>query len=185
MKVVQLLGSWRLWQCHMCRDTNYLSCRSYSPNRIFLASGSWRSEGLFGWSFSIAQYIRHLKRPLARVLLCCLEVRCLKVQPLYCSAISAGMWGERGCSDDHPLHMPQQYRLASVAAWFSSTGIAHHSPLSHSPLGHLLTVSSRPHPGILPQSLHSSSQPLCLLEDLPPCPAYIWLQQRLSDSHSI
>jgi len=100
MKVVQLLGSWRLWQCHMCRDTNYLSCRSYSPNRIFLASGSWRSEGLFGWSFSVAQYIRHLKRPLAGVLLCCLEVRCLKVQPLYCSAISAGMWGERGCSDD-------------------------------------------------------------------------------------
>ena len=28
------------WQCQMCRDTNYLSCRSYSPNRIFLASGS-------------------------------------------------------------------------------------------------------------------------------------------------
>ena len=32
------------------------------PNRIFLASGSWRS-GLFGWSFSVAQYIRYLKRP--------------------------------------------------------------------------------------------------------------------------
>lgn len=111
MKVVQLLGSWGPWQCQMCRDTNYLSCRSYSPNRIFLASGSWRSEALFGWSFSVAQYIRHLKRPLAGVLLCCLKVRCWKGQPLYCSAVSAGMWGERGYSDDSIPYT----RLSSIA----------------------------------------------------------------------
>ena len=74
------------------------------PNRIFLASGSWRS-GLSGWSFSVAQYIRYLKRPLAGILLCCLAVRCLKGQPLYCSVVSAGAWGERGYSDDSiPTH---------------------------------------------------------------------------------
>ena len=61
------------------------------------------------------------------------------------------------------------------------------SLLSHplDPSLHLSAVNSSPHPGIAPKSLNSSSQPLHLPGDLCPCPVYIWLQQGLSDSHSI
>ena len=62
--------------------------------------------------------------------------------PLYCSAASAGMWGEAVLMAP-PLHVTQQYRLASMAAWPSSTGISHQSPPSHP----------------LDLSLHSQQQP--------------------------
>ena len=64
--------------------------------------------------------------------------------------------------------MTQQYRLASMAAQLSSTGISHHNLLPHIPSIRLSTVNSSPHPGIAPQSLNSSSQLLCLLGDLHP-----------------
>ena len=69
----------------------------------------------------------------------------------------------------HPLRMTQQYRLASVAAWLSSTGIFHHDLLSHTPSICLSAVNSSLHPGIAPQSLNSSTQPLHLPGDLCPC----------------
>ena len=56
--------------------------------------------------------------------------------------------------------MTQQYHLASMATWFSSTGISHYNLLPHTPSSHLSTVNSNPHHGIAPQSLNSSSQPL-------------------------
>ena len=71
--------------------------------------------------------------------------------------------------------MTQQYRLASMAAWLSSTGISHHSLLPHIPWIHLSTVNSSPCPGITPQSLNSSSQLLPLPGDLHSCMAYVWL----------
>ena len=82
-----------------------------------------------------------------------------------------------------PPHVTQRYRLASMAAWLSSTGISHHSLLPHIPSICLSKVNSSPRPGIAPQSLNYSSQPLCLPGDLCPCPGYVWLQQGLSDSH--
>ena len=45
--------------------------------------------------------------------------------------------------------------------------------LPHIPSVHLFTVNSSPHPGVSPQSLHSSSQSLCLLGDLHPCLGYV------------
>ena len=75
--------------------------------------------------------------------------------------------------------MSQQYCLASMAAWLSSTGISHHNLLPHIPLIRLSAVNSSPLPGIAPQSLNSSSQPLRLPGDLRPCPGYVWLQQVL------
>ena len=45
--------------------------------------------------------------------------------------------------------MTQQYYLASMAAWFSSTSISHYNLLSPVPSGCLHTVFSRPHPGFL------------------------------------
>jgi len=59
-----------------------------------------------------------------------------------------------------------------------------HNLLSHMPSICLLAVNSNPHPGIIPQSLNSSSQMLCLSGHLRPYPEYIWLQQGLSASHS-
>ena len=72
-------------------------------------------------------------------------------------------------------NVTQQYRLASMAAWLSSTGISHHSLLPYIPLICLSAVNSSPHPGIAPQSLNSSSQLLRLLGYLRPCLGYIWL----------
>ena len=83
------------------------------------------------------------------------------------------------------LCVTQQYCLASMAAWLSSTGISHHILLLHVPSVHFSIVSSSPHPGIALQSLSSSSQTLRLLGDLHSCPGFVWLRQGLSDSHSI
>ena len=60
----------------------------------------------------------------------------------------------------------QQYCLASMAAWLSSTGVSHHNLLPHIPLICLSAINSSPCPEIDAQSLNSSSQPLRLLEDL-------------------
>ena len=100
MKVAQLLGLRGPWQHQVCRDTECLHCRSYGPTRAFFgASCSWRSEGLFGQSFTIAppvlalrglpclqsfsavQLIRHIGGPLAGLLLCRLAHQALKGAP--------------------------------------------------------------------------------------------------------
>ena len=85
---------------------------------------------------------------------------------------------------------PPPTRASAVSPCFhgcllSSTGISHHNLLPLIPLVRLSAVNSSLHPGIAPQSLLSSSQLLRLIGDLRPCPGYIWLQQGLSDSHSI
>ena len=55
MKAAQLLGLRGPWQRQACRDTDCVRLRSYGPIRVFSrASCSWRSEGLLGWSFSVA-----------------------------------------------------------------------------------------------------------------------------------
>ena len=79
-------------------------------------------------------------------------------QPLYCSAADAGSVGR----EREPLCVTQQYRLASMAARLSSTGISHHNLLPHIPSICLSAVNSSPCPGIAPQFLNSSSQPLHL-----------------------
>ena len=84
-----------------------------------------------------------------------------------------------------PLRMTQQYRLAPMAAWLSSTDISHHNPLPDIPSICLFTESSKPHPGIGPQSLNSNFQPLHHLGDWHAYLGYVWLWQKLSDSHSI
>ena len=58
------------------------------------------------------------------------------------------------------------------------------SPSSH-PFDLSLCSQQQPCPGITPQSLNSSSQPLSLPGDLHPRLEYVWLRQGLSDSYSI
>ena len=77
-----------------------------------------------------------------------------------------------------PYTVTQQYRLASMAARLSSTGISHHNLLPHIPSIHLSAVNSSPHSTgsrIAPQSLNSSSQLLHLPGDPRLCPGYAWL----------
>ena len=100
-------------------------------------------------------------------------VRFLTGQPLYCSAADAGLCGERPWGCFHPLCMTQQYRLASMAAQLSSTGISYHNLLPHIPSISLSTVNSIARPGIALQSLNSSSQPLHLPGDRHSCPEYV------------
>ena len=91
-------------------------------------------------SFSVWR-VRPIKGPPAGVLLCksvhlalkgapwvgsCSVAQCVRnlmAHPLYCSAASAGMWGEAVLMAP-PLRVTQQYRLASIAAQLSSTGIS-------------------------------------------------------------
>ena len=147
MKVAQLLGLWGPWQCQVCRDTDCLHHRSYGSIRVFFqGSCSWRSEGPFGQSFSVASTIQALRG------LSCLgsysvdwHVKALKGAPWVghlcssvCQAIdgpasllfSSRFWHvgrERLWCWLYPLHVTQLYHLASMAAWLSSTGISHQS----------------------------------------------------------
>ena len=119
-------------------------------------------------SYSVFQYVRRLMG-----------------QPRYCSAANAVVWGEKRLWWLHPLHMTQQYCLASTDAWLSSTDISPHNLLPHIPSICLSTVNSSPRPGIAPQPLNSSSQLLRLPGDWRHCPGLVWLRQELSDSDSI
>jgi len=83
-----------------------------------------------------------------------------------------------------PMH-DSAVSLASMAAWLSFTGISPHNLLPQIPSICLSMMNSNPRPGIAPQSLNSSSQLLHLPGDLCSFLEYVWLQQELSDSHSI
>ena len=67
----------------------------------------------------------------------------------------------------------------------SAVSLSHYSLFPHIPPICLSAVNSSPGNGIAPQSLNSSSQPLCLPGDLHLCQGYEWLWQGLSDSHTI
>ena len=104
VKVVQLLGLRRPWQRQAFRDTNYLQGRSYGSIRVFFqASCRWRSEGLFGQSFSVALPIQALKgAPWVGSYSVVQCVRRLMGQTLYSSAKDAGSV-ERGAMVMVPL----------------------------------------------------------------------------------
>ena len=85
MKVAQLLGLRGAWQRQVCRDMNCLHHRSYGTLKVFFqAFGSWRSEDLFGQSFSVAPPIQALRvlAPLPGALLCCLARQAHRGAPL-------------------------------------------------------------------------------------------------------
>ena len=127
----------------------------------------------------------HRRAPLTGVLLCSSVPQAFDGPA--CLLFSCQCWHmgrESLWSWLHPT-LTQQYHLASLAAGLSATGISHHSLLPHSPSICLSAVNSSPPPGIAPQSLNSSSQPLHLPGDQRFCQAYLWLQQGLSSSHSI
>ena len=109
-------------------------------------------------SFSVSQHVRHIEGlPWLGSYSVHRQVRHLVGQPLYCSAAGAGSVGSRGYGDGSAHYVTQQYRLASMAAWLSSTGISQHDLLPHIPSIRLSTVNSSSYPGIVPQFLNSIS----------------------------
>ena len=120
VKVAQLLGLQGPWQRQVCRDTDCFCCRSYGLSESFFrASCSWPSKGLFGQSFSIALPVQALRGlpclgPFSVVPACQQHKgapRC------WCVGRKRLWWWL------YPLWVTQQYRLASIAARLSSTGI--------------------------------------------------------------
>ena len=176
---------WPLWPVFLCSSAHsgtqraplpglFLCCSVHQAHKLAPLAGVQLRCSTFQalkgatWvgSYSVVQCIRHLMG-----------------QPLYCLATNAGLWGQRGHGDGSTLCVTQQYRLASMAAWLSSTDISYQNLLLHISLVSLSTVNSSLCPGIAPQSLNSSSQMLCLPGDLCPFLGYVCLQQGLSDSH--
>ena len=162
--MAQLLGSQGLWQHQICRDTDCFCCRSYDPIRVFFrASYSWPSEDPSGQSFSIAPPFRPLEGSLAwdpsQLFSTSGTQKGALAGVLLCSSVSqafdgpasvlfiCGCWRvgrERlGCWL-HPLRVAQQHRLASMAAWLSSTGISHHSSLPSHPFHLSLRSQQQP-----------------------------------------
>ena len=110
-------------------------------------------------SYSIDQCIRHLKGHPGwgsyAVVQC---VRYLMGQPLYCSADWCWHMGRESLWWWlHPLHMTQQYHLASMAAWLSFTCVFYHDLLPQIPSTCLSSVNRSSCPGTSLQSLNSSS----------------------------
>ena len=189
----QLLGLRGPWLDQVCRDINCLCCGSYGSTRVSLqASCSWQSESLFHRSFSIAPPVQALRGsltwgpsllfgvsgPLAGVLLCSSVHQAFSgPTSLLFSCRHWRVGRERLWWWLYPLCMTQQYHLASIALWLSSTVISHHDLLPHIPLTCPSTINSCPGPRIAPQSLNSSSQLLHLLGNLHPWPGYVWLRQ--------
>ena len=132
------------------------------PIRVFfLAPCSWRWEGFFGQSFSVAPPIqavrglpclgsssvvwcvRHVEGPQWMVSHSVVQcIRCLMGQSLYCSAADAGMWGEGGYGDG-----------SSPSVWLSSNALLPWL-LSFPPQAFPITVSSLTSPwSVSPQSI--------------------------------
>ena len=158
------LGSFSIY-CSLCQAhkggplAGVLLCRSASQT---LKGAPWVG------SYSVVQCFRYLMARLSIVQLPMLAY-----------------WGREAMVMAAPPTHDSAVSPSSMAARLSSTGISHHSLLSHIPWICLSAVNSSPCPGIAPQFLNSSSQPLCLPGYLCPCLGYVWLWQGLSDSHSI
>ena len=84
-------------------------------------------------------------------------------QALCCSAAYAGVWGKRDYSDGFSPHVTQQYHLASMAAWLSSSGISYHDLLLHIPSIHLFAINSSPCPRLF-QNPHTPAPYSCTFQ---------------------
>ena len=140
---------------------------TWDPSLLFRAIRHIEGPPCLG-SYPADQHIRHLNGHPGGVLLCSSVHQAFdRPAPLLFSCQCWCVERERLWWWFHSLHVTQQYRLASMAAWLSSSGVSHNL-LPHIPLIHLSTINNSLCPGIAPQSLNSSSQPLGLLGDCLP-----------------
>ena len=159
-----------------------LAAELWSRWSLFLASGSWHSDGLSGWSFSVTWSISGMDRTLPGVLLCFLAHQALKGPPCLGSFSVAGhvrglkghfLWGlfsclvltrvfgwwGRGVGGGYRDGSPPVCDSAALPCLLVCLSfLQKHFPLQSpsGPLGRLSSVNSRACPGIAPQSLCSS-----------------------------
>ena len=133
-------------------------------------------------SLSVVHRIRDLKVTLAGVLLCYFALQVLNGPPsLCCFSCLVLICAEREAIEMTPSSVSDSAvsRCLQVS-WLSFISIFHCSVLHQVPSHHLPSVNSRPCPGIVFQSLCSSSKLQHFLGDLNPCLGYVWLWQGLS-----
>ena len=142
-------------------------------------------KGAPGWSHSVVWCISHLEKHPGgggRVLLYSSVCQAFD-GPAFLVQLLMLACGEREAMVMAP---PSMHDSAVSPCFHGCLAFLHRHFPPQSPPSYPLDPSSRsPRPGIAPQFLNFSSQPLHLLGDLLPCPGYVWLWQGLSDSHSI
>ena len=134
--------------------------------------------------FSMCQ--AHRGPPLTKVLLCRLAHQSLKGEPWVGSysvvQCVRGFWASLsiiqlqtlGCEEREAMVMaPPPTCDSAVSPCFHGCLAFLHDLLPHILSIHLSTVNSTPHPGIAPQSLNSSFQPLYLPGDQRSGPGYV------------
>ena len=174
VEVLQLLGSWGPWQCHVHRGASSHWCRKYGASSFFSSLWHLASKDLFIWSFSVAQGIRHLKGyPLLGLLASCwlLHVGKERLQ-----------WWL------HPLCVTQQFCLTSMAGQLSFQGISPSTSSLMSPLTVSLQLTADLTLGLLsnpysPAPSHCAFQGTRILSRVGRAAAKIVWFSLLSDCH--
>ena len=142
-------------------------------------SGAYRAPHL--GSLSVAYFIRDLKITLAGVLLCCFAHHVLIGPPSLGCFSCLVLCSEREAAEITLLSVCDSAISPFLpVSWLSFISIFHCNVLHQVPSHRLPSVNSRPCPGIVFQSLCSSSKLQHFLEDLYPCLGYVWLWQGLS-----
>ena len=175
-----------LWPVFLHSSTSSGTKRAPLPGVLLCCSACHAQRGaawLGSYSRSVCQSLKGAPWVGSRSV-----VQCVRVWPASLSIVQLLMLAcrERGYGDGS-IHYTW---LGSITLlpwlhgfppWTFPTTIS--SPIT--PQICLSTYNSSPCPRIAPQPLNSSSQLLRLPGDPRPCPGYVWLWQRLSDSHSI
>ena len=142
-------------------------------------SGAYRAPHL--GSLSVAYFIRDLKITLAGVLLCCFAHHVLIGPPSLGCFSCLVLCSEREAAEIALLSVCDSAISPFLqVSWLCFISIFHCNVLHQVPSHCLPSVNSRPCPGIVFQSLCSSSKLQHFLGDLNPCLGYVWLWQGLS-----
>ena len=132
-------------------------------------------------SLSVVYLIRDVKITLAGVLLCRFAHQVLIGPPSLGCFSYLVLCSEREAAEMAVLSVCNSAVSPCLqVSWLSFISIFHCSVLHQVPSHHLPSVDSRPCPGIVFQSLCSSSKLQHFLGDLNPCLGYVWLWQGLS-----
>ena len=171
---------------HSCldhRDIGSTKCvgilELWPSQSLFLASGSWWKEGLFGWPFFFAWPDQALKRPSwLESFSIVWPIRGLKGQPVWGLSLLFSCWcwyvGERGYSVGFlPCTWLNSITLPSWLPGFPTQSFPTMISSFMSPWDISLQPTADLTLGFALQSLHSSSQLLRFLGDLHLCPRYV------------
>ena len=204
-KLKSLIGFLSAWQLKVCRDTTVSAAGVMALSESFFrACCSWQSEGLFGQSFSVVpsiqahrglpclgsysvdRHFRHLKGPPGWGPICSSVCQAfdgpasiLQLQMLTC-------WG-RQATVTVTASPPMTLSCIALLPWLP--GFPPQAfPTTVSSLTSPPSVSLQSTAALALGLLHTPQTPApshCAFQRTSSCPGHVWLQQGLSDSHSI